>query len=134
MKTGGIGRIYEDGEHIIRQGEIGDCMYVIQEGEVEIILAEGDNEITLATRGSGDFFGEMALFDRDVRSASVRSKGRARVLTVDKKNLLGRIQKDPSMAFRLLETMSNRIRELLVEVNRLSEIVNSSKAESLQEK
>ncbi len=125
MTTGGLGKIYEDGELIICQGEVGDCMYVIQEGEVEIFLDDGENEITLATRGPGDFFGEMALFDRDVRSASVRAKGQARVLTVDKKNLLGRIQRDPSMAFRVLETMSNRIRELLVEVNRLTELANS---------
>ena len=126
MTTGGLGKIYDDGELIICQGEIGDCMYVIQEGEVDIYLDDGESQIVLATRGPGDFFGEMALFDRDVRSASVRAKGQARVLTVDKKNLLGRIQRDPSMAFRVLETMSNRIRELLVEVNRLSELVNSN--------
>jgi CRP-like cAMP-binding protein len=126
MTSGGLGRIYEDGEQIICQGEVGDCMYVIQEGEVEIFLDDGETEIVIATRGPGDFFGEMALFDRDVRSASVRAKGQARVLTVDKKNLLGRIQKDPSMAFRVLETMSTRIRELLVDVNRLTEIVKSS--------
>jgi CRP-like cAMP-binding protein len=125
VNTGDLGRVYGDGEVIIRQGEVGDCMYVIQEGEVEIILEDGDNEILLITRKEGEFFGEMALFDRDVRSATVRSLGQARILTVDKKNLLSRISKDPSMAFRLLETMSSRIRELLVEVNRLSELATN---------
>jgi CRP-like cAMP-binding protein len=124
VETGALGKLYEDGEIIIRQGEIGDCMYVIQEGEVEILLEEGENQVHVATRKEGEFFGEMALFDRDVRSATVRAKGGARILTVDKGNLLTRIHKDPSMAFRVLETMSNRIRELLDEVNRLSEIVN----------
>jgi CRP-like cAMP-binding protein len=124
VDTGALGKVYEDGEIIIRQGEVGDCMYVIQEGEVVILLEEGDNEVHLATRREGDFFGEMALFDRDVRSATVRSKGSARILTVDKSNLLSRIHKDPSMAFRVLETMSNRIRELLDEVNRLVEIAD----------
>lgn len=124
MNTGGLGKIYEDGEVIIQQNDIGDCMYVIQEGEVEIFLVEGDKEVHLAIRKEGDFFGEMALFDRDVRSASVRARGKARILTVDKKNLLGRIHKDPSMAFRVLETMSNRIRELVAEVNRLKNSVD----------
>jgi CRP-like cAMP-binding protein len=125
VTTGELGRTYEDGEYIIRQGEIGYCMYVIQEGMVEIFLEEKDNEIPLMTRKAGDFFGEMALFDRDVRSASVRARGPARILTVDKKNLLPRIHQDPSMAFRILEIMSNRIRELLEEVNRLSELINN---------
>jgi CRP-like cAMP-binding protein len=125
VDTGALGKLYEDGEIIIRQGEVGDCMYVIQEGEVVIVLEEGDNEVFLATRTEGDFFGEMALFDRDVRSATVRAKGRARILTVDKRNLLSRIHKDPSMAFRVLETMSNRIRELCEDVNRLTELINN---------
>jgi CRP-like cAMP-binding protein len=124
VETGELGKYYEDGEIIIRQGEIGECMYVIQEGEVEIFLEEGGKEHPLVHRYKGEFFGEMALFDRDVRSATVRALGRARILTVDKKNLLRRVSKDPSMAIKLLETMSNHVRELLVEVNRLSEIVD----------
>ena len=126
MTTGELGRLYEHGEYIVRQGEIGYCMYVIQEGTVEIILEEEGEEIHLAKRQAGDFFGEMALFDRDVRSASVRALGPARILTVDKKNLLPRIHQDPSMAFRILEIMSNRIRELLLEVNRLTEITKQN--------
>jgi CRP/FNR family transcriptional regulator len=125
VNTGDLGKVYEDGEVIIQQGEVGDCMYVIQEGEVEIYLEDGESVIPLVKRKEGEFFGEMALFDRDVRSATVRALGQARILTVDKKNLLSRISKDPSMAFRLLETMSNRIRELLVEVNRLSDLANN---------
>ena len=122
VTTGELGRLYEHGDYIVRQGETGYCMYVIQEGSVEIILEEEGEEILLARRKTGDFFGEMALFDRDVRSASVRALGPARILTVDKQNLLPRIHQDPSMAFRMLEIMSNRIRELLLEVNRLTEL------------
>ena len=128
MTTGELGKLYEHGEYIVRQGETGYCMYVIQEGTVEIILEEEGEDILLAKRNAGDFFGEMALFDRDVRSASVRALGPARILTIDKKNLLPRIHQDPSMAFRLLEIMSNRIRELLLDVNRLTEIAKQNKS------
>lgn len=121
MSAGDLGKIYEDGDFIIRQGEIGNCMYVIQEGDVEVILQDGDEEITLSVKGEKEFIGEMALFDRDVRSASVRAKGRVRALTIDQKNLLRHIHQDPSMAFRLLETMSFRIRELLAIINRLKD-------------
>ena len=112
MATGALGKIFRDGDVIIRQGDIDDCMYVIQEGKVEIVLESGGQENVLTVLDTGDFFGEMALFDKDVRSATVRAVGDAKVLTVDKKSLMRRFLEDPSLAFRLVETMSKRIREL----------------------
>jgi len=116
MSTGALGKTYQDGDVIIRQGEVGDCMYVIQEGQVEIILESQGKEIQLQVHGPGAFFGEMAIFDKDVRSATVRALGKAKVLTVDKKNLMRRVHEDPSLAFKLVETMSLRIRELVGKV------------------
>ena len=121
MDTGALGKIYQDGEVIIRQGDVGECMYVIQDGQVEVVIEENGIEVVLAERGEGEFFGEMAIFDRDVRSATVRAKGQVRAITVDKKSFLRRIHKDPSLAFRIVETMSHRIRELSDDVARLSE-------------
>ena len=63
--------------------------------------------------------GEMAIFDRDVRSATVRAIGEVRMLTVDKKNFLKRVHEDPSLAIRIGQTMSKRIRELSLELARL---------------
>jgi CRP-like cAMP-binding protein len=112
MDIGALGKMYEDGEVIVQQGEIGNCMFVIQEGQVEVFLEEEGQQTDMAVLSAGDFFGEMAIFDREVRSATVRAIGPARILTVDKKNFLRRISKDPSLAFRLVETMSRRIRSL----------------------
>ena len=119
MRTGELGKIYQDGEDIVRQGEIGDCMYVIQEGQVEVISENNGEEVRLAIRGAGEFFGEMAIFERTVRSATVRALGQARILTIDKKKFLRRIQEDPTLAFRIVEIMSSRIRELSEEVSQL---------------
>lgn len=119
MESGSLGKVYEDGELIISQGESSDCMFVVQEGRVEVFVEKGGKEVRLAVRGEGEFFGEMAIFEREVRSASVRALGRTRILTIDKKNILRRIQEDPSLAFRLVETLSRRIRELSEEVARL---------------
>ena len=119
METGALGKVYRDGETIVRQGEVGDCMYVIQTGQVEVLQEKNDKEVRLAVLGEGDFFGEMALFEREVRSATVRAFGEVRVLTVDKRTLLRRINEDPSLAFRIVQKMSGRIRELNTEVVRL---------------
>jgi CRP/FNR family transcriptional regulator len=119
VNTGSLGTIYEDGEIIISQGAEGNCMYVVQAGQVEVYVEKDGREILLAVRGAGDFFGEMALFEREVRSASVRARGQARVLTIDKKNFLHRIHEDPSLAFSIVQAMSSRIRELSAEVVKL---------------
>jgi len=116
MRTGELGKTYKDKEVIIRQGESGNCMYVIQSGEVEVLRHKDGAEVQLAIRKKGDFFGEMALFSREVRSATIRALGDARVLTVDRKSLLNSIQKDPSLAFRIIETLSKRIRDLSEEI------------------
>ena len=116
METGGLGKTYKDGEVIIRQGESGNCMYIIQSGEVEVLRNNNGSEVQLAKRYKGDFFGEMALFSREVRSATIRALGDARILTVDRKNLLNSIQKDPSLAFRIIETLSKRVRDLSEEI------------------
>ena len=124
MSAGDLGETFANGEVIIREGEVGHCMYVVQDGQVEVFVGSGDDEVHLNVLKPGAFFGEMAVFDRDVRSASVRALGPARVLTVDKKNLMRRVHEDPALAFRLVETMSYRIRRqtaMIVELERMLE-------------
>jgi CRP-like cAMP-binding protein len=117
MGKGALGKIYEDGKAIVRQGEVGDCMYVVQSGRVEVLLSSGTGEQRLAFLEAGDFFGEMAVFEKERRSATVRASGEARVLKVDKKTLLRRIKEDPLLAVNLLQTMSHRIRNLNSELS-----------------
>ncbi len=107
-----LGKRYRDGEAIIRQGERGRDMFVIQSGSVEVLQATVAGEQRLAILESGDFFGEMALFEEQTRSATVRACGDAVVLQVDKKTLLRRIMEDPLLAVNLLQTMARRIRDL----------------------
>lgn len=121
MDENGLGKVYEDGEIIIRQGEAGDRMYVIQEGRVAVVLAHNGRESVIAIRGPGEFFGEMALFEREERMATVRSLGGARILSVDQKNLMRRLHEDPSLGYRIIQTMSQRIRVLSGEVAQLRE-------------
>lgn len=119
METGALGKLYHDGEAIVREGEAGDCMYVVQAGQVEVIQGKENKEVRLAVLNEGDFFGEMAIFEREVRSATVRAIGEVRVLTVEKKNFLRRIHEDPSLAYQIVQTMSHRIRELNAELVRI---------------
>jgi len=122
MALGALGKVYQNGETIFHEGEIGNCMYVVQEGYVEVLSDAGDFEVQLAILGKNEFFGEMAIFEHEIRSATVRALGTARILTVDHKNFLRRIHEDPSLAYRLMEVMSRRVRRLSVEVTQLRHI------------
>lgn len=117
MSTDALGRVYADGDVVVRQGESGDCMFTLQEGRLEVLVKhEGRDEMRVAVMETGAIFGEMAIFEREVRSATVRALGEARVLTIDKKNFLRRVQEDPTLAFNLVKMMSQRIRRLTAEV------------------
>lgn len=116
-RRGELGKVFEDGEVIVLQGEVGEEMYVVQAGKVEVVLESGDNRERVAVLGPKDFFGEMALFDKEVRSATIRAMGEVRVLTIDKRTLLKRISEDPLLAFNMLKAMSSRIRELNQQVS-----------------
>ena len=118
-EAGALGKEYEDQEVICRQGEPGDCMYVIQAGRAVVLREEAGAEVVVGELAAGDIFGEMAILDRQPRSATVRCKGKARVLTLDKRAFLRRVHEDPSLAFRILQEMSLRIRRLNQELSRL---------------
>jgi CRP-like cAMP-binding protein len=107
-----LGKEYADREVIVKQGEPGNCMFVVQEGQVEAVAESDGREMRLRTLGPNDFFGEMALFGTENRSCTIRALGKARVLTIDKRSLLAGIQEDPSLAFRMVKTLSQRVHDL----------------------
>ena len=96
-------------------------MYIIQRGTAEVVTSNGDHETSLATLSEGAIIGEMAIFEKEPRSATVRAVGEVLALTVDKKNLLRRVSEDPTLAFRLIRTLSERVRRLTITVRDLTE-------------
>ncbi|MHC4956658.1 MAG: cyclic nucleotide-binding domain-containing protein [Planctomycetota bacterium] len=116
-----LGKHYANGENLMRQGEKGDFMVVIQSGEVHVIVEREHGEVLVRKAGPGEIVGEMALFEKGKRSATVRASGDVRALHVDKRTFLARVHADPSFAFHIAEAMSHRIRALTTEVARLME-------------
>jgi len=121
-RMAGLGREYKAGEIIVQQGDAGNCMFVIQEGEVEALAESDGRQLRLRTMGPNEFFGEMALFEKEVRTATIRAIKTTRILTIDKKNFLGGVHEDPSLSFRILQMMSHRIRDLTDRLARYEEI------------
>lgn len=76
----------EAGAWIFRQGDVGDAMYLIVRGDVQVVKepsAEGDEEKVLAVLGSGHCFGEMSLLSSDIRSAGMRCLGDCLIMRLD---------------------------------------------------
>jgi CRP/FNR family cyclic AMP-dependent transcriptional regulator len=117
MKECEIGKKYRDGEIICREGDEGKNMFVIQSGTVEVIKKRPEGELKLGTLTKGKIFGEMALFDHMPRSATIRAVGEAVVLSIDKKGFFAKASTDPTLAFNILEEMSERIRDLNQELS-----------------
>jgi len=109
MKAGSLGKEYLEGEIVFRQGSEGECMFVILEGQVEVISESDGKFVRIAVLDKGDFFGEMAIFQKEARTATIRALADTRLLTIDKKAFLSRIEEDPSLAFRIVETLSRRV-------------------------
>ncbi len=110
-KEASLGRDYKDGDTIFEENSIGKEMYIILTGNAKVTKKKDGVETTLATLEEGDFFGEMSLFDNNPRSATVKALGDVKLLEINQKNFLKKISRDPSLAFRMFEKMSQRIRD-----------------------
>lgn len=104
---------YPEGQTVFKEGDIGDTLFMIIEGEVSVIKDHGhEKEIELDRILSGDYFGEMALFDDEVRSATIRTEKESRCLTLHKYELQEIVREYPAIALHACKVLSWRIRRL----------------------
>ena len=124
-----LGKSYLPGEIIVAQGDVGDCMFVIQEGEAEVLREDNGVSMVIDTMKPGDLFGEMAILEHTVRSSTVRALCVVRALTIDRRTFLRRIQEDPSLAMSVLDVMCRRVRQLDASVAQLKSELECNRTE-----
>jgi len=105
------GRDFPAGAVIFEEGDPGSRLYVIQSGQVSIVKRNGHRQVTLARLGAGEFFGEMALLDRQPRSAAAVVDEPARVLELDEAAFERMVTERGEVALRILRRLSHRLRE-----------------------
>jgi len=104
-------KFYLAGEEIFAEGSAGGLMYVILEGEVEILkAAQAGSAKVLSTLGKGEFFGEMALLDDRPRSASAVAKTDSRLLAMNESVLDAYILTSPEFAAKMIRNLVQRLR------------------------
>lgn len=99
------------GEFICREGDAGDRIFLIADGEVEVLKnAEGRLGVVVATLTAGEIAGEMSLFGEGARSASLRAKGPVEVWELDTETFRQVLARSPEMSQTLLAKLSSRLR------------------------
>jgi CRP/FNR family cyclic AMP-dependent transcriptional regulator len=105
------GRTYSPGDVIFREGDLGNEMFIIQSGKVKISKQLKDGEKTLVILGPGDFFGEMAVIDKDVRSANASAVEDARLIALDEEVFEMHMQSNPKIVKKILKNLTARLRD-----------------------
>jgi small-conductance mechanosensitive channel/CRP-like cAMP-binding protein len=113
---------FAEGEVILREGDEGDSLYVIENGSVRVMLARDTGLIEqVAQLGPGDFFGEMSLLTGSPRSATVVALKQTDCLTLHKPDLHTLLESRPQIAAEIAGIVSKRQSELEFAREKLSE-------------
>jgi uncharacterized membrane protein len=102
---------YNEGDIIFNQGDEGSALFVIEDGGVEIAYGEGRARVCLANLFTGQYFGELSLFDGAPRSATAVAVKRSHLIRLDRDDLVDFVNKNPSAALRIIAEMSERLRQ-----------------------
>jgi CRP-like cAMP-binding protein len=102
-------RDYRAGAVLFEEGQPGDYMYVVQDGEVEIRRQVGETERVLAVLPPGEFFGEMAILNGRPRSATAVCRTDARLLVIEGKTFEAMLRARPEIALRIIKSLANRL-------------------------
>jgi CRP-like cAMP-binding protein len=100
---------FDAGQVIFREGDAGDTMYVVTEGEVEIRVRDK----VMVSAGAGGIFGEMALIDEAPRSATAVAKTACRLVPINRRRFTFLVQQTPFFALSVMRIMSERLRQRL---------------------
>jgi HEAT repeat protein len=103
---------YPQNTVIFHQGDEGNMMFVIVEGQVKVLRSADGIEQVLAQRSSGDFVGEMAIIESAPRSATLHTQTDVRVLAIDGETFKGILRERPDVSFAVLRSISRRLREM----------------------
>ena len=108
------------GQSVFKAGESGETMYVVIDGEVEIV----DGSLILEVSGPGSIVGELALIDDEPRSASVIAKTDCRLVPVDRKRFQYMVQETPFFGLAVMKILADRLRSKNVRTRSSVEVVS----------
>jgi CRP/FNR family transcriptional regulator len=130
-----VPRSFAPGQAVFREGDASDTCYVVREGHARAVRTHRDGRtITLARFGPGDIFGELAMFEDELRSATVEAIEPMSVVAVLGPDMRRLMSEHPQIAMRLVIALGRRLREMNERLSRQSfQTVQSRVASVLSE-
>lgn len=117
IKNRAIRQTYKKGELVFSEGDTADYIYFIESGRVSIFIQKFTTQEEIATIGPGGYFGEMAVFYKDKRTASVAALTDTTLLSVDKNVFLELVKTERSIADKINAILARRNEELILKEN-----------------
>lgn len=116
-----VPRTHPAGTRVFHEGDQSDACYIVRTGSFRVTREHPDGRaITLATLGEGDIFGELAMLDGEVRSASVETLEDGELLALPAADVRGLLQRNPEIALKLVFALVRRLRQANERISRQS--------------
>lgn len=109
-------KVYNDGQNVFRQGEVGDAAYVVVEGVANVIIETDAGEVPVAELGKNEFIGEIAILCDVPRTATIRAKGKLSTLKIKKEHFIGLISQAPELGIAVMRELASRLSKTTAEL------------------
>ena len=116
-----VARSFPAGTRVFHEGDRSDACYIVREGSFRVTREHSDGRaITLATLGTGDIFGELAMLDGEVRSASVEALTDGELLALPAGEVRALLARHPEITVKLVAALVRRLRTANERISRQS--------------
>ncbi|MFT5483817.1 MAG: CRP/FNR family cyclic AMP-dependent transcriptional regulator [Halieaceae bacterium] len=106
---------------VIHENDTADSLFIIESGRVKVYCSEKNGkEFIMNTQGAGDYFGELALLDDSLRSASVRTVEKSSFCVIYKDDFNRVLDEHPNISRQLIKNLADRVRKLTADVKSLA--------------
>lgn len=120
--------IYNDGQAVFRQGEVGDAAYVVVKGSADIVVEIDGDEIVVANAKEDAVIGEIAILCDVPRTATVRAKGELVALKIKKEHFLGLIMDFPKLGIQVMRELAQRLSQTTTELTNARREIEQQKS------
>lgn len=106
---------YEDGHTLFHEGDVGDKLFIVVSGKVQILKNQNGVEKPIVTLKENDFLGELALFDAETRTATARCDGPCTFLVIERNDMEQLAHEYPAIAFGFIKVLISRMRGMVLD-------------------
>ncbi len=129
---GSATRQFSKGEALMHEGEPGDCAYIIESGNVEIVVHREGQLLQIGTRGPGSMLGEMAMIDDKPRTATVRALEDCTAIEITRDDFAHRVESADPVLKMVMRIVNSRYRDMIARTDAVRVLPSSPAAEAAE--